>query len=70
MELFFDDINLLTKNRDIAKVTEQVKDEPDDLDSELDEDIDESYDEKDDINKFSSSLNIADDSDADGEVSI
>jgi hypothetical protein len=63
VELFFNDINLLTKNRGATKVTKQVKDEPVDLDAELEDDIDESYSEKDEIKKIGSSLKIADDSD-------
>ena len=60
VELYFDDINLLTKKRGIVKSVEPDEDEPVELDDVLDEDYDDPYDEKDEIKKIDSSLKIAD----------
>jgi len=75
LELFFDDINLLSKNRANIKVAEQIEDEPDEpdepdeLDDMLEDDFDESFDEKDELKKIDSSLKIADDNYVDGDDS-
>ena len=61
LELFFDDINLLTKKREIIKEIEEIEDETADLDEMLEDDFDEPYPEKDDLDKIDSSLKIADD---------
>ena len=61
LELFFDDINLLAKNQQSSKVTEQLEDDSADLDEMLEDDFDENYTEKDDIKKIDSSLKIEDD---------
>ena len=72
LELFFDDINLLSKNRASIKVVEQIEDEPDeadDLDDMLEDDFDESFGEKDELKKIDSSLKVADDNYVDGDES-
>ena len=64
LELFFDDINLLSKNRASLKVAEQIEDEPDEgdeLDDMLEDDFEESFGEKDELKKIDSSLKVADD---------
>ncbi len=67
VELFFDDVNLLTKSRATIKVTEQVEDESADLDDMLEDDYEDSYDEKDELKKIDSSLKIVDDNHVDGD---
>jgi hypothetical protein len=61
VELYFDDINLLSKKRETGKVTEQLDDDSADLDEMLEDDFDESYQNKDELKKGNSSLKIADD---------
>ncbi len=56
VELFFDDIELLTRNREAAQIARQLEDEPADLDEILEDEIDG----KEDIKKIDSSLKIAD----------
>ena len=70
VELFFDDINLLTESRKTIKVAKQVEDEPAALDDMLEDDYDDSYNEKDEIKKIDSSLKIADDNYVDGDDGI
>ena len=61
MELFFDDIKLLAKNRETAEVTEQLEDESADLDEMLDDEYDETLGEKEDLKKIDSSIKVAGD---------
>ena len=67
VELFFDDINLLTKSRKAIKIAGQDDDESADLVEMLEDDFDDAYSEKDEIKKIDSSLKIADDDYADGD---
>ena len=67
VELFFDDINLLTESRKTSKVAKQVEDEPAALDDMLEDDYEDSYNEKDEIKKIDSSLKIVDDNYVDGD---
>jgi hypothetical protein len=68
-ELFFDDINLLAKNRPAIVVIEEPEDDTADLDEILDDDYDVTFEEKDDLKKIDSPLKIAgDDFDDDDEV--
>ena len=60
-ELYFDDVNLLTKNRETGKVVEQLEDDSADLDDMLEDDFDESYQDKDELKKGNKTLKIADD---------
>ena len=69
VELFFDDISLLNKNRRAVKVTEQVEDEAADLDEMLEDNFDDSFQENDEIKEIDSSLKIADDNYVDGDDS-
>jgi hypothetical protein len=57
VELFFDDIELLTQNREAAQIARQLEEEPADLDEILEDELDG----KEDIKKIDSSLKIADD---------
>jgi len=68
VELFFDDINLLTKSRKAVKIAGQDDDdESADLVEMLEDDYDDEYAEKDEIKKIDSSLKIADDDYVDGD---
>ena len=69
VELFFDDINLLTKSRKAIKIAGQDDDDDEsaDLVEMLEDDYDDEYSEKDEIKKIDSSLKIADDEYVDGD---
>ena len=68
MELFFDDINLLAKNRESAEVTEQAEDDPADLDEMLEDSFEDTFEDKNDLKKIDAPIKVAGDdfSDADG----
>ncbi len=57
VELFFDDIELLTQKRQAVQMTPELDEEP----AELDEVLEDEFDDKEDIKKLDSSLKIADD---------
>jgi hypothetical protein len=63
VELFFDDINLLTRTREAVKVSEHLVEETEDtdLDEMLGEDFDESYPEKGELDQSDPPLQIEDD---------
>ena len=61
VELLFDDVSLLTKNRGSARVAEQLDDDTADLDEMLEDNIDESYQDNNDLKKIDSSVKIEDD---------
>ena len=61
VELFFDDANLLAKNRGAAKVIEQLEDEPDDIDETLEDDFEDPFDDKENLNKIDSPIKAAGD---------
>jgi len=61
MELFFDDINLLSKNRKIAKIVEPLEDESPDADELLDDSYDDTFEDKDDLKKIDSPIKVAGD---------
>jgi hypothetical protein len=67
IELFFDDVTLLTGDRDGVRVTEQTVDESAEPDDVLEDSYDESYTGKDGIKKIDSSLKIADDNSSETE---
>jgi len=70
VELFFDDVNLLSKNLKRVKAAKPIEDEPAALDDILEDDYDASYSEKDELKKIDSSLKIADDNNVDDDVGI
>ena len=61
VDLFFDDIELLTRKSKINPVVEEIEDNSTDLDELLEDDFDETYQEKNEIKNLDSSLKIADD---------
>ena len=61
VELFFDDINLLSKKRQSSGTTVQLEDDSADLDEMLEDDFDDDYSEKNRLKKMESSLKIEDD---------
>ena len=61
VDLFFDDIELLTKEREALELAEELEDEPSDLDEMLEDDFEDEYEDKGEIKKIDSSLKIADD---------
>jgi len=63
VELFFDDISLLTRTREAVKAGEVIEDDTEDteLDEMLTEDFDDAYPEKEDLDQSDSPLQIEDD---------
>ena len=61
VELYFDDVHLLTKNRETGKITEQLDDDSADLDEMLEDDLNDSYQDQDQLKKGNTTLKIADD---------
>ncbi|UCE52068.1 MAG: hypothetical protein JSV31_22825 [Desulfobacterales bacterium] len=61
VDLFFDDIELLTKEREALEIAEELEDESCDMDELLEDDFEDTYDDKGEIKKIDSSLKIADD---------
>ena len=61
MELFFDDANLLSKNRVAAKVIEELEEESDEIDETMEDDFEDPFDDKEDLNKMDSPIKTADD---------
>jgi hypothetical protein len=48
-ELFFDDVNLLDKNREVAEISQQLGDDSQDLDEVPEDDYQETFEDKDDL---------------------
>ena len=61
MELVFNDLDLLTKNKKTVKAVEAEKPEADDIDELIDDDFDEPFEKNKTIDKIDSSIQIADD---------
>lgn len=61
LELFFDDINLLAKNRESAEIKEQIEDDAADLDEMLEGSFEDTIDDKNDLKKIDSSIKVAGD---------
>lgn len=61
VELFFDDIDLLTKKRAASEISEELDEDVDEIDDMLEDDFDDDYPEKDGLKKMDSSLKIEED---------
>ena len=61
LELFFDDVNLLTKTRKPAEIKEQLEDDTADLDEMLEDDLDDSIQDKETLRRIDSPLKVDDD---------
>ena len=61
IDLFFDDIELLTKEREALEIAEGLEDESCDMDELLEDDFEDTYEDKGELKKINSSLKIADD---------
>jgi hypothetical protein len=61
LELFFDDVNLLAKNRESAQITEQTEEDPADLDEVLEDSYEDTFEDKGDLKKIDSSIKVAGD---------
>ena len=66
-ELFFDDIELLTRERQIEETDKELEEQSDDLEELLEDNYEEDFEDKTDIDKIDSSLKIADDDLVDGD---
>ena len=66
VDLFFDDIELLTKEPESAETAGQIGDESTDLEEMLEDDFNDTLDQNNEIKKLDSSLKIADDDYSDG----
>ncbi len=60
-ELFFNDLEFLTKDHAESDVADEIEDEPDDIDDLLDDEIEDDFDDKDPINNINAPIKIADD---------
>jgi len=60
-ELFFDDVNLLAKNRVVAEMTQQLEDDSPDLDEMPDDNYQETFEDKDDLKNIVSPIKVAGD---------
>jgi len=60
VDLFFDDIELLTREREALELAEELEDESSGLDEMLEDDFEDEYEDKGEIKKINSSLKIAD----------
>lgn len=60
-ELFFDDLELLSRERGDEEFETDLEADSDDLDELLAEDFEDEYEEKDEIGNLNSSLKVADD---------
>jgi hypothetical protein len=67
-ELFFDDINLLAKNRKAAEIIDYTEEDPADLDEMLEDGYEDTFEDKTDLEKIDSPIKVAGDdfSEADG----
>jgi hypothetical protein len=62
VELFFNDIDLVARERKSQLIVDETKSKPDDIDDLLEDDVDRpDFDDKDDIGKISYPLKITDD---------
>ncbi|MGD9363230.1 MAG: hypothetical protein PVH85_30475 [Desulfobacterales bacterium] len=61
LELYFDDINLLSKSRGSVVVAEQAEDDSADLDEILDDNLDAPFEDKDNLQKIDSPIKVAGD---------
>ena len=67
VDLFFDDIELLTLERETEETEKELEEQSGDLDELLEDNFEENFEDKTDINKIDSSLKIADDDLVDGD---
>ena len=67
VDLFFNDIELLTQEREIEESDKELEEESGDLEDLLEDDYEQDFEDKTEINKIDSSLKIADDDLVDGE---
>ena len=65
IELFFDDLDLLDKERQALADAEKVKDESEDIDELIEDEFEEDFEEGQNIGKINTSIKIADDDSVD-----
>lgn len=70
IELFFDDLDLLDKERQAAAEALEVDEDTDDIDELIDDDFEGEFEEGQEIGKIKSSIKIADDDSVDGDEEI
>ena len=70
IELYFDDLDLLNKEREAAARAEEAKDETDDIDDLIEDDFEGEFEEGQDIGKIKSAIKIADDDSVDVDEEI
>ena len=69
-ELLFDDLDLLTHERNAAAVLDDIDDEAGEIDDLLDNDFEDEYDDQGDIKKINSPIKIDEDSSSDIEEEL
>lgn len=67
VDLFFDDVELLTRQRASEETDKELEEPSGDLDELLEDNYEQDFEDKTDINKIDSSLKIADDDLVDGD---
>ena len=70
IELFFDDLDLLDKERQAAAQALEVDEDADDIDELIGDDLEGEFEEGQEISKLKSSIKIADDDSIDGDEEI
>ena len=69
-ELLFDDLDLLTNERNAAAVLDDIDDEAGEIEDLLDNDFEDEYDDQGDIKKINSPIKIDEDSSSDIEEEL
>ena len=67
VDLFFDDVELLTRQRESEEPDKELEEPSGDLEELLEDNYEQDFEDKTDINKIDSSLKIADDDLVDGD---
>ena len=70
IELYFDDLDLLNKERQAAAQAEEAKDETKDIDDLIEDEFEGEFEEGQEIGKINSSIKIADDDSVDVDEEI
>ena len=70
IELYFDDLDLLDKEREAAAKANAIKDETDDIDDLIEDEFEGEFEEGQQLGKINSSIKIADDDSVDADEEI
>ncbi len=70
IELYFDDLDLLDKEREAAAKANEIKDETEEIDDLIEDEFEGEFEEGQQLGKINSSIKIADDDSADADEEI